>query len=116
MGASFKMVVNMMLGMSMIAFSESIRLGEVLGLDKDFLLDAVPNLPVAAPFLKMKANMIKEGNEEVQFPLELLHKDLHLAMVTAYEGATPLPFTSAAKEIYAEKIAEGLGRSDMGVV
>ena len=36
-GASFKMLVNIMLAQSMIIFSESVLLGEKMGIDKSFL-------------------------------------------------------------------------------
>ncbi len=112
-GASFKMLINMMLGMSMVAFSESVKLGEALGFDVNMLLNLIPNLPVSAPFLKMKAEMMKEDDYETQFPLELLYKDLHLAMVTASEKELSLPFTNTAKEVYSEGVEGGLGRKDM---
>ena len=112
-GASFKMLINMMLGMSMVAFSESVKLGEALGFDVNMLLNLIPNLPVSAPFLKTKAEMMKEDDYETQFPLELLYKDLHLAMVTASEKELSLPFTNTAKEVYSEGVEGGLGRKDM---
>ena len=60
-GASFKMLVNIMLAQSMIIFSEAVLLGEKMGIDKDFLLNVVPNLVVSAPFTKFKSEMIKGG-------------------------------------------------------
>ncbi|MFK7936902.1 MAG: NAD(P)-dependent oxidoreductase, partial [Saprospiraceae bacterium] len=47
-GASFKMLVNVMLAQSMLIFSETVLLGEKMGLDKDFLLNVLPNLVVSA--------------------------------------------------------------------
>ena len=115
-GASFKMVVNMMLGMGMLAFAESIRFGESIGLDRDFLLSTLPNLPVSAPFTKMKADLIKDADYEAQFPLELLYKDLHLAAQTAYEHDQALPFSNLAKELYGLAINDGMGREDMASI
>lgn len=115
-GASFKMVVNMMLGTSMVAFAESLKFGESMGIDRDFLLDTIPNLPVSAPFTKMKASLIKEGDYEAQFPLELLYKDLHLAAQSAYENEQPIPYSNTAKELYAIAMKEGMGREDMAAI
>ncbi len=115
-GASFKMVVNMMLGTSMVAFAESLKFGESMGIDRDFLLDTIPNLPVSAPFTKMKASLIKEGDYEAQFPLELLYKDLHLAAQSAYENEQPIPYSNTAKELYALAMKEGMGREDMAAI
>ena len=115
-GASFKMLVNAMLAQSMILFSESILLGEKLGLDKEFLLNTLPNLPVVAPFTQFKTGMIREDNYDVQFPLELMYKDLHLAAVTAYEHDQPLYLANAAKELYAAAKHSGLGREDFAAI
>ncbi len=115
-GASFKMLVNLMLAQSMIVFSETVLLGEKLGLDKQFLLDTIPNLVVSAPFTKFKSEMIKEDDYEVQFPLEWMHKDLHLATLTAYEHKQPLYLANAAKELYAKANRNGLGRLDFAAI
>jgi len=115
-GASFKMLVNMMLAQSMLVFSEAILLGEKMGISKDFLLDTVPNLIVSAPFTKSKAQAIKSNNYDVQFPLEWMHKDLHLAAITAYELNQPLFLANLTKEIYAGANQNGMGRDDMSAI
>ena len=115
-GASFKLVINMMLATGMVAFAESLKFGESIGLDKEFLLNVLPGLAVAAPFTKMKAEVIREGAYEPQFPLDLLYKDLHLASQTAYENDQPMPYASAAKELYALALKDGLGRKDMASI
>ena len=84
------MLVNILLAQSMLIFSEAILLGEKMGIEKDFLLNAIPGLVVSAPFTKFKAEMIRSNNYDVQFPLEWMHKDLHLAAITAYEHNQPL--------------------------
>lgn len=115
-GASYKMLVNMMLAQSMVIFSEAVLLGEQMGIDRDFLLDTIPNLVVAAPFTKFKANMIRSGNYDVMFPLELMQKDLHLAAVTAYELQQPLYLANLTKEIFAEANKKGMGRLDFAAI
>ena len=115
-GASFKMLVNMMLAQSMLVFSEAILLGEKMGISKDFLLDTVPNLIVSAPFTKSKAQAIKSNNYDVQFPLEWMHKDLHLAAITAFEHNQPLFLANLTKELYAGASQSGMGRDDMSAI
>ncbi len=115
-GSSFKMLVNALLAQSMLMFSETILLGEKMGLDKDFLLNTLPNLVVSAPFTKAKAPMIQNDDYEVQFPLELMHKDLHLATLSAYENGQPLYLANIAKEVFGAAAAAGLGRLDFAAV
>jgi 3-hydroxyisobutyrate dehydrogenase-like beta-hydroxyacid dehydrogenase len=116
MGTSYKLLVNAMLAQSMIAFAEAVLLGEKLGVSRDFLLDTLPNIGVIAPFTKAKAEIIREGTYEALFPLELMHKDLHLAALTAYEKEQPLYLANLAKELYANAKQEGLGRKDFSAI
>lgn len=115
-GAAFKMLVNIMLAQSMLVFSEATLLGEKLGFDQGFLLNTLPNLVVSAPFTKFKAEMVREDNYEVQFPLEWMHKDLHLAAVTAYEVNQPIYLANVTKELFAEARRKGMGRLDFAAI
>jgi 3-hydroxyisobutyrate dehydrogenase-like beta-hydroxyacid dehydrogenase len=115
-GTAFKMLVNSLLAQSMLALSENILLGEQIGFSRDFLLDTLPKMSVCAPFTQAKAEMIRKDDFEVQFPLEWMHKDLHLAALTAYEQGQPLPLANLAKELYAAAKQEGLGRKDFSAI
>ncbi|WP_020586174.1 NAD(P)-dependent oxidoreductase [Desulfobacter curvatus] len=115
-GTAFKMLVNSLLAQSMLALSENILLGEQLGFPRDFLLDTLPKMSVTAPFTQAKAEMIRKDDFEVQFPLEWMHKDLHLAALTAYEQGQPLPLANLAKELYAAAKQDGLGRKDFSAI
>ena len=61
-GSALKMLVNGMLAQSMAIFSETLMLGEKLGLDRDMLLSMLPNLPVIAPFTKHKVEGMRAGD------------------------------------------------------
>ncbi|MEM6768962.1 MAG: NAD(P)-dependent oxidoreductase [Bacteroidota bacterium] len=115
-GSAFKMVVNMMLAQSMVVFSEAVLLGERLGIDREFLLNTIPKLPVIAPFTAFKADAIRHDDYAVNFPLELLLKDLHLATTSAYAVGQPLPLANLTKELYAAANRAGLGREDFAAV
>jgi len=115
-GTALKMLVNSLLAQSMLMLSENILFGEKLGFSRDFLLDALPKMSVCAPFTQAKAEMIRKDDFEVQFPLEWMHKDLHLAALTAYENGQPLPLANSAKELYAAAKQAGLGRKDFSAI
>lgn len=115
-GAAMKMVVNMMLAHAMVAFSESVNLGTSLGIDRDYLLETLASLPVSAPFLAYKAQRMKKENYEVEFPLEWMQKDLHLASISAWEEGISLPVTNATKEVYAMAKQQGYSRDDFSGV
>lgn len=116
MGTSMKMVGNLMLAQTMVAFSEAIVLGESLGIPKDLLFNTLLSSPVAAPFLSMKREKLESGNFETEFPLQWMHKDTQLVAETAYEAGVAIPVTNAVKEIYALAVRKGLGEQDFSAV
>lgn len=115
-GSALKMLVNGMLAQSMLIFAEAVNLGENMGLDKEFLLNMLPNLPVIAPFTQHKVAAMQEGDYTPSFPLEWMHKDVHLMTQTAYEHGTPLFLANATKEVFAAAKASGLAREDFSAV
>lgn len=115
-GASMKMVINMLLGQAMAAFTESLRLGTALGISEEMLCQTLLNTPAAAPFLKSKQQKLLSRDFSPEFPLEWLHKDLHLASVTAYEQNIALPALQATKELYAQAKQQGFGEEDLSAI
>lgn len=114
--SSLKILINYLLAQGMLAFAEAAIVGEKLGLERSFLLDFLPNLPVAAPFLKAKVDNIKHNNKDVQFPLELMHKDLTLFGDTASAHGILGLSTDMSKNLYQEALGKGLGREDFSAI
>ncbi len=108
-GSAFKMLVNGALAQSMAVFAETIALGEKLGFEQEFLLNTLSNTPVVAGFVQGKIDKMQSGAYDPQFSLELMHKDLHLATLTAYEQGQPLFMAQAAKGLSAQAKMQGLG-------
>ncbi len=115
-GTSLKMLVNAMLAESMLVFSETLLLGEKMGFSKDFLLDKLPGLPVIAPFIKAKAELIREQNFDPQFPLEWMMKDLNLVLKTAEENDQDVPVAKLTRDVFTEANKSGLGRTDFSAI
>lgn len=115
-GASLKMLINAMLGQSMVIFSEALLLGEKMGLGKEFLLEMLPNSVVAAPFTKFKAGMIKNDSYDVMFPLEWMQKDMELVTRTAYEHNQSLYLANLTKDLFMSAKNAGLGRLDFAAI
>jgi len=114
--SNLKMLVNMMLANSMVVVSEAVLFGVKAGLEKDFILDLIPNLPVTPPFIKAKAEMIKNENISTQFPLEWMLKDIMLVCETATELNQPLLITEKVKELFSSANNKGLNRSDFSAI
>ena len=115
-GSSMKIVNNMLLAHAMTAFAEALRLGTALGISEEMLCQTLLNGPAAAPFLKSKQSKLLNRDFAPEFPLEWLHKDLHLASITAYEQNVALPALQTTKELYAQAKEKGLGPEDMSAI
>ncbi len=116
MGASLKMVINLLLAHNIVMFSEAIALGRALGFTQEMLFETLLDGPMAAPYLSVKRLKIEEGIYEADFPLKWMHKDLHLAALTAYENCVALPSANLAKEIFAKAKQFGLGDKDFAAI
>lgn len=113
MGSAMKMVINLILGEAMFAFSEGMVLGESLGITREMLFDVLIGSPVVAPLMAMKREKMLTGDYSPEFPLQWVQKDLHLAAQTAFECNVSLPGVNAVKEIYALAKRRGFAESDL---
>jgi 3-hydroxyisobutyrate dehydrogenase-like beta-hydroxyacid dehydrogenase len=116
MGTSAKMVVNLMLGEAMLAFSEALALGQSLDIPMEGLMNLLVGGPVAAPFTAGKRAKIENSQYEPEFPLKWMRKDLQLVSLTGYEQGVALPTVNAAKEIYTLAERLGWGEQDFSAI
>ncbi len=116
MGASFKMVSNLLLGEAMAAFAEGIVLGQSLGIPQEKLFGLLLGGPVVAPFTTAKAAKIGSQDFSTEFPLRWMHKDLNLVSATAYAQGVALPLVNVAKEVYGLAIRQGYGPQDFSAI
>ncbi|MEL6535230.1 MAG: NAD(P)-dependent oxidoreductase [Bacteroidota bacterium] len=114
--ASMKLLVNYMLAQSVAAFSEAVSLGINLGLEQTMIHNVLTNAPVSAPVLGVLRGKLESKDTTPNFPLYLMHKDLRLVADAAYTANTPLPLANAAKELYAQANAAGLGDEDFSTL
>jgi glyoxylate/succinic semialdehyde reductase len=116
MGASLKIVFNLLVAEAMLSFSEAIALGRSLGIPRETLHDFLIGSPAVPPLIGIKRPKFESGNYEADFPLQLMWKDLHLAALTAYEQGVSLPGGNTAKEIYAMAAKSGLSEQDFAAL
>ncbi len=115
-GASMKMLINQLLGQSMVAFAEAMVMGEAMGLEKDTLFNVLLNTPVVAPVISTIRPKIENADYEANFPLKWIQKDLHLSSICAYEHNVAAPNLNTTKEIFAQAKQQGYGDLDFTAV
>jgi len=115
-GTDMKLFINLLLGNLMQSFAEGLVLGKSFGLRLDDMLETVSSSAVACPMFTVKGNAIRSGNFEKNFPVELIFKDLNLALQAAEREHVPLPTTKAARGAFKGAMEQGLGSQDLCAV
>lgn len=116
MGSSMKMVVNLLLGQSLVAFSEAVNFGKAMQIPDDILLGTLLNSIVVPPFITFKKENFQSDKYPTEFPLEWMQKDLQLASTTADEVEAPLESGKVANELFKKAIDAGLSREDCSAI
>lgn len=111
-GAMTKLVNNLCTGVITAATIEALVIGVKAGVDVDKLVAAVATGSGGSQVLnrQIKEYALKRRFEEVNFPVDLMLKDLDLAMATAKELNLPLLFGALAHAIYTMLKAKGRGK------
>ncbi len=115
-GSALKLVNNLVMALSMYGVVEGLILGESLGISREKVFDLLDGSPIAAPMVALKKSKILKNDYSVEFPLQWLQKDLHLAAITAYENNIALPGANAVKEVFAMARAAGMGALDFTAI
>lgn len=115
-GSAMKMLINQLLGQSMVAFAEALVIGEAMGLEKGTLFNVLLNTPVVAPVMSAVRPKLENSSYEANFPLKWIQKDLHLSTISAYENHISAPNLNATKEIFAQAKQHGYGDQDFTAV
>ena len=111
-GSAMKVIVNLMIGLTVLTVAETLTLGRQAGLDPHQMLEILGETAVSSPHLKNKGKMMIERHFEPAFALKYMQKDFDLIMEAAHELKTPL-FTSAiAHQVYTAANVAGYGELD----
>jgi 3-hydroxyisobutyrate dehydrogenase-like beta-hydroxyacid dehydrogenase len=115
-GTDMKLFINLLLGTLMQSFAEALVLGTSFGLHLEDMLETVRSSAVTCPMFNVKGAAIGSGNFDKNFPVELIFKDLNLALQAGEREHVSLPITTAAREAFSAAMDRGLGEQDMCAV
>ena len=111
-----KIAINLSLHVQMVAFSEGLLLAEKDGIDREVALDVMLGSVIASPMLKYRAPFILEMPEEAWFDVNMMQKDMLLALEAGRELDVPMPTTAIANELLTAARGMGLEHHDFAVV
>jgi glyoxylate/succinic semialdehyde reductase len=115
-GAKMKLVVNMIMGSMMTAFSEGLALADKSGLSQTTLLDVLELGAIANPMFKLKGPAMIQEKFPTAFPLKHQQKDMRLALALGDEVEVSMPVAAAANEAFKKGISLGLSDQDFSAV
>ena len=114
LAAMMKVAVNLNLPVQILAFSESLLMAEKMGIPRETAVEVLLNSVVASPALKYRFPFVLKMPEEPLFDVNMMQKDLLLALEAGRQLGVPLPTTAVANEYLTA--ARGAGLSDQDFV
>jgi len=111
-----KIATNLCLGVQMLAFSEGVLLAEKGGIPRKTAVEAMLNSVAASPMLQYRGPFVLQMPDEAWFDVNMMQKDLLLALEAGRSLDVPLPTTAVANEMLTAARAMGLADRDFAVV
>ncbi len=122
-GQIAKVCNNMLLSVLMVGTSEALQLGIANGLDPKVLSNIMGKssgsnwtLDVYNPCPNVMENVPSSNNYQGGFMVDLMAKDLGLAMDTAVNSQSSTPMGALARNLYAMHAAKGNGKKDFSSI
>ncbi|HSF30539.1 MAG TPA: NAD(P)-dependent oxidoreductase [Candidatus Tectomicrobia bacterium] len=116
LAASMKIATNLSLAVQMLAFSEGVLLAEKSGIARETAVEVLLNSVIASPMVKYRGPFVLALPEEAWFDVNMMQKDLLLALEMGRELDVPLPTTAVTNEMLTAARGMGLADKDFAVV
>ncbi|MGA2213446.1 MAG: NAD(P)-dependent oxidoreductase [Bryobacteraceae bacterium] len=111
-----KIATNLNLAVQMLAFSEAVLLAEKNGIARETAVDVLTHSAIASPMIQYRGPFVLKMPEEAWFNVNMMQKDMLLALELGRKGDVPLPTTAAANEFLTAARAMGYVERDFAVV
>ena len=113
---TMKIAVNLQLQVQMVAFSEGVLLAEKSGIARETAVEVMLASVIASPMVAYRGPFVLEQPEEAWFDVNMMQKDLNLALELGRELDVPLPTTAITNELLTAARGMGLDEKDFAVV
>jgi 3-hydroxyisobutyrate dehydrogenase-like beta-hydroxyacid dehydrogenase len=115
-GLVLKLAINVSLAVQMLAFAEGLLLADRDGVDRRVALDVMTQSSIGSPMLRARAPLVLDLPEDAWFDIELMHKDIRLALSVAGDLDVPLASANAAEKALSRAEELGYGRRDLAAL
>lgn len=111
-----KIAINLNLQVQFMGFSEGMLLAEKGGIPREVAMRALLDSVIASPSLKYRAPFITDAPDEVWFNVNMMQKDMNLALEMARQLDVPMPTTAISNEYLTSARGMGLAEHDFYIV
>lgn len=111
MGQAAKLALNLQIALIYEGFAEAMALATKLGVEPARLIDLIGSTMIRSGVTDYKAPFVLKRDYSPNFPLRLMHKDIHLALDAAKAVRVRLPGLETVDEVY--EIAHDEGQDDL---
>ncbi len=116
LAVSMKIATNLSLAVQMLAFSEGVLLAEKSGIKREIAVEVLLNSVIASPMVKYRGPFVLNMPDEAWFNVNMMQKDMNLALEMGRELDVPLPTTAATNEFLTAARGMGLAEQDFAIL
>ncbi|MCH7625561.1 MAG: NAD(P)-dependent oxidoreductase [Chloroflexi bacterium] len=116
LAVSMKVATNLSLAVHMLAFSEGLLLAEKSGIKRETAVEVLLNSVIASPMLKYRGPFVLDMPDEAWFDVNMMQKDMGLALELGRQVDVPLPTASVTNEYLTAARGMGLADKDFAVI
>jgi 3-hydroxyisobutyrate dehydrogenase-like beta-hydroxyacid dehydrogenase len=113
---AMKIAVNLSLAVQMLAFSEGVLLAEKSGIPREVAVDVMIHSAIASPMIHYRGPFVLRQPEEPWFDVNMMQKDMLMAMELGRKLNVPLPTTAVSNEFLTAARGMGWEKLDFAVV
>jgi 3-hydroxyisobutyrate dehydrogenase-like beta-hydroxyacid dehydrogenase len=111
-----KIATNLSLAVQMLAFSEGVLLAEKSGIKREIAVDVLTHSVIGSPMVQYRGPHVLGMPEEVWFNVNMMQKDMLLALELGRQVDVPLPTTSVTNEMLTAARGMGFAEQDFAVL
>jgi len=116
LAVSMKIATNLSLAVQMLAFSEGVLLAEKSGIARQTAVEVLTNSAIASPMVQYRGPFVLKMPDEAWFDVNMMQKDMLLALELGRQVDVPLPTTALVNEFLTTARAMGFAKQDFAVV
>jgi 3-hydroxyisobutyrate dehydrogenase-like beta-hydroxyacid dehydrogenase len=111
-----KIGTNLSLAVQMLAFCEGVLLAEKSGIAREVAVDVLTHSVIGSPMVQYRGPFVLKMPEEAWFNVNMMQKDMLLALELGRQLNVPMPTTAVTNEFLTAARGMGLAAKDFAIV